>query len=211
MKLKIFIFGLFFVPLSVLFFPLSTSATSWTLDCADSYSTGGSAPSCTGDTFTFGGSPSSVTDNITPNIPYPTGQVLYISYIASTNCSGTCYIGFYDGGAYVTNPIVAGTFSEIEIDTAGITSNTAFTFRHDSSGTISAICVDDDGYSCSGEPPEDPPPSGDGFLNPLYSTSTDNQLLGGINFGIAILIVIASIYLVAYIYNTYNKKKKPWA
>jgi len=61
-------------------------------------------------------------------------------------------------------------------------------------------------------PDPDPEPTViDGYLDPTVGTSTDNEYLGGINFGLSIIIVILSIYLIAYIFNTFNKKKKPWA
>lgn len=42
------------------------------------------------------------------------------------------------------------------------------------------------------------------------TTSTTTALLGSINFGLAIIITIMSIALSAFIFNIYNKRRKPW-
>lgn len=83
-----------------------------------------------------------------------------------------------------------------EIDTTIIDTYT-WTADQSTVGTID-ICEEGGGGSEG---------TGDFTLN---ASTTDSQALGGINFGLGIIIVIMSIGVSGYIFNTFNKRKKPW-
>jgi len=146
--------------LTIVFMCLSNSADAAILHqytCADSLGYVGASPTCVGtDVFTYGGGAASVQDNNTYFVVNDSDTV-YISYIGS-GLSGTNLFQF-NGTVGVSNYSLSdGAFSEDPYPVSGMGSAMiAFYMYSSTASTIEGVCIDGDGYSCSGGTPPTPP------------------------------------------------------
>lgn len=135
--------------------------------CADALTPAGTATGCINtDEFVFVGGAASYTDN---GIVFPIddSKTYYVSYTATyTPGSGTDRVQFNGDGGNTNHTLSVGTFQEEAVAVGTINPNGKLIIRVDDAGSVTNLCVDDDGYSCTGSPP--PTPS----FTPVFDTGT---------------------------------------
>jgi len=188
--------------LLILFFsPVFAFASSHHFVCADSLSTGGSGQSCTGtDTFTFTGGPASYTDTGGSIYPFADNTDYYLTFTTNlVSCtSGNCQLGPAGDNGHVY-AFLPPSRSEYLVHVGSDGPNTGLTFRMDDVATISGICVDDDGTSCTGGGG-----GGGGGTLPDISTTTATSTLEQTQTNIFFSIIL--FYLAFWFILTVTKK-----
>lgn len=146
----------YLVLLISVFLPLTAFASFHNYTCADGLSPAGSAPPSCGSTnvYTYpGGGTASMTDN-TPVYSITNGTTYFITYTATAGGvnDNSHAFQFSSMGATQFVFIQSGTNSEVSSGSFTGTSGGGLIIRYDSSNTISNICIDNDGTSCTAGP-----------------------------------------------------------
>lgn len=126
------------------------AATFHNYVCADNLTPAGTAPGCNlTNHYVFVGGAASYNDN-TPVYSITPSQNYYIT-LAATAANGTNESIKFSGDSSVTScTITSTTMTESVCAVGAIGAHGAILIRWDDAGTISALCIDDDGTSCSG-------------------------------------------------------------
>jgi len=149
----------------IMLFARHAFAASYTFDCSTPTLVYGGATTCSGGTFTWT-SPVGYSYDFSPYaFPLNAGQTYYLT--ATVAGSGALDWGSNDGSSGPVYGHITGSYSEhpFTVTTAG-TGGLFFDNRATSgfpgtfNGDVSAICLDDDGFSCGGSPPTPAVPLG---------------------------------------------------
>jgi len=213
-----------FVFLASLFLGSPVFASSQTYDCSFFTKYGAGSSACSSNVITFTSGDNFYFDNASfPFTATLSGYVynastLYYVVIDSPSGSGTGALGLVNqDGSQETNADFTAGAGVQEISFSSPATGSYFTFgvksnnggSNVSAGTtiiVDTLCVSDVSFAeCTGGGGGSPPPA---VGSTTVATST-LQLIGTNAIGFAILITIAFIYLIAYLYNSMFKKK-PW-
>jgi len=152
-KYPLYIIGVSFL---VLASPTLAHATMHQYTCADGLGAAGAGPpSCVNpDVLTFpGGGPASLQDNV-PRFAVPDGTTIYATY-TETGSGALIQMG---NSGNVNAALTTGTQTEEPHVMSGMGgTNTYVFFYNTGADALSGVCLDDDGFSCSGGPPPTPP------------------------------------------------------
>lgn len=172
--------------------------------CSDFAGDLGGGASCDAGVLTMPSGGSYAQDNHSGNpsfnIASPTTWYLTFDYSGSGTGRAICVSSGADFCNSAPNdPYFTASLVNYEMYTGAESGNVGIYFRNDSgsSYTISNICIDDDGETCS--PPEEPPPSEGGGGGSLFGTTTPQYFVIGTLFtGTIMFIGVLFVLLIIF-------------